>query len=80
LHLVFSDEIKNKEISVFFCHKEISYEDKEPFNSALHTTKNWTIACEEEDVTKSISKIILKKDDKDFNFFKDADYYKAIPF
>lgn len=44
------------------------------------STKNWIISWDDEDLVSEVIKIISKKDDKDFNFFKEKEFYDKIPF
>lgn len=59
---------------VFFLHKDFAKEEHE------YITRNWYIYSQSQDLLKLIFSLIEKKDIYDFNFFKDKNFYKKIPF
>ncbi len=72
IKIIFSNWIKIEYI--FFTHIDF-INNKDEF-----TTKNWQLSGENEELKKEIYSIILKKDIKDFNFFKNKYFYNKIPF
>lgn len=72
IEIIFSSNFWNAKITFF--HKDIFT------NKNFLETKNWFINGENKELLNEIYKIILEKDTKDFNFFKDKDFYDKIPF
>jgi len=70
--LIFSNDSSVK--SVYFEHIDFTTENK------VHLTKNWNIYWDDDLLIQDIYNIVLKSDTKDFNFFKNKEFYDKIPF
>jgi len=75
LKIIFHNKINSEQI--FFKH--IDFFDKKLDKNKLKT-KNWVIYWDNKELLEEIYKIILKWDNRDFNFFKDKIFYDKIPF
>lgn len=70
--LIFSNDSSVK--SVYFEHIDFTTENK------VNLTKNWNIYWDDDLLIQDIYNIVLKSDTKDFNFFKNKEFYDKIPF
>ena len=73
---VFYDTYDTQEYEVLFIHKDLSLKQ----DNLLYSTKNWNILWENSELTHQIYTILWVTDIKDFNFFKDKEFYDQIPF
>lgn len=80
-------EIREKnfwEILVYFSFSwgiiELSFIHKDFLKTWEFKTKNWIISWNNNDFIIKLKDSIIKKESKDFNFFKDNNFYNKIPF